>query len=99
MKAWYLSIKDSDEGSYIVFADTRNQARAQADSHDMFYDSWIEIEARRAPDLDAMSDWPQRKLDHYMWREKEWRWLDIDTPEQSETTDEEFFAWYDKIFG
>lgn len=30
MKAWYLSTRDGDDGSFIVFAENRNAARAQA---------------------------------------------------------------------
>lgn len=99
MKAWYLSIKDGDDGIFVVFANTRNEARAQADSNDMFYDRWIDIEARRAPDLDGMDKLPRRELDHYLWREKGWNWLDIDAPDESETTDEQFYEWYDSAFG
>ena len=98
MKAWYLSVKDSDDGSFIVFANTRNEARNQADSNDLMYDRWIDIEARRAPRWDGKENLPKRELDKELWRDG-WQWLEYHAPEPEETTDEEFYAWYDKHFG
>lgn len=97
MKAWYLSIKNGDDGRFVVFSDTRNGARSQADSNDLFYDNWIEIEATRAKKFDGLEKLPKRELDKVLWRDG-WQWLDYDAPEPDDTTDEQFYAWYDAIF-
>ena len=97
MKAWYLEIKDGDDGRYVVFADTRNDARAQADSNDMMYDRWIDIQATRAPQWDGKENLPKRELDKELWRDG-WTWLDFATPYPEETTDEQFYKWYDSVF-
>ena len=99
MKAWYLEIKDSDEGSYVVFANTRNEARAQADSKDLFYDSWIEITARRFKAMDDKEHLDDAHLALDLWRNHGWRYLDLDTPEAEDTTDEEFLKWYEENLG
>lgn len=98
MKAWYLSIKDGDDGRFLVFADTRNDARNQADSKDLMYDRWIDIEAHRAPKFDGLEKLSQRELDKVLWRDG-WQWLDYSAPEPEETSDEEFYEWHDAIFG
>jgi hypothetical protein len=97
MKAWYLEIKDSDEGRYVVFANTRNEARVQADSKDLMYDRWIDIIAYRAPKYDGLEKLTQRELDKVLWRDG-WEWLDFSCPAPEETTDEQFYEWYDTIF-
>jgi hypothetical protein len=98
VKAWYLEVKDSDEGRYLVFANTRNAARSQADSNDLMYDRWIDIVATRAPKYDGLEKLTKRELDKTIWRDG-WTWLDYDAPDEAEATDEEFYAWYDGIFG
>lgn len=98
MKAWYLSVKDGDDGHFVVFADTRNGARNQADSKDLIYDRWIDIQAHRAPKWDGLDILSQRGLDKELWRDG-WGWLEYSTPEPEETTDDEFYEWYDKNFG
>lgn len=98
MKAWYLSIKDGDDGRFLVFANTRNDARSQADSKDLMYDRWIDIEAHRAPRFDGLEKQSQRELDKVLWRDG-WEWLDYSCPSPEETTDEEFYKWYDATLG
>jgi hypothetical protein len=98
MKAWYLSTKDGDGGSFCVFADTRNQARAQADSHDMFYDSWLDITATRFKEMDGKENLSKAELDFELWRNHGWNWLDYDAPDEAYTTDKEFKKWYEKNF-
>lgn len=98
MKAWYLEIKDSDDGIFVVFANTRNGARNQADSKDLFYDSWIDIRATRAPKYDGLETLTQRELDKVLWRDG-WEWNEYLSPEPEETTDQQFFDWYDQYFG
>lgn len=98
MKAWYLEIKDSDEGRFVVFANNRNDARKQADSNDMYYESWIDIRAYRAPQYDGLEKLSKKELDKTLWRDG-WWWLDLETPDQESTTDEEFYKWHHDTFG
>lgn len=98
MKAWYLTTRDGDDGSFIVFANTRNEARAQADSNDLMYDSWLDIVATRAKRWDDKEKLPKRELDKELWRDG-WQWLEYEPPEESESTDQDFYDWYDKAFG
>jgi len=99
MKAWYLSIKDDeDQGRFVVFSNTRNGARNQADGNDLMYDRWIDIQAHRAPQWDGLEKLSKRELDKELWRDG-WEWLDYACPAPEETTDEEFYTWYDGIFG
>jgi hypothetical protein len=99
MKAWYLSTVDGDDGYFCVFADTRNQARAQADSNDMFYDSWLDIVAKRFKGMDDKEHLSKRELDFELWRNHGWNWLEYDAPDEAETTDAQFYEWYDSTFG
>lgn len=99
MKAWYLSVKDDDDqGRFIVFAESRNGARNKADSNDLMYDRWIDIQAHRAPKYDGLENLTKRELDLVLWRDG-WEWLEFRCPEPSETTDEIFYEWYDATFG
>lgn len=100
MKAWYLDIKDDpDQGAFIVFAKTRNEARAQASSHDLMYDSWLDVQAVRHRSCDGLEKLDEAHLTLRLWREEGWRWWDIDYPDQDESTDEQFLEWYNTTFG
>lgn len=58
MKAWQVRGKDEDCGSYIVFADTRNEARKKAQfTQACENDKYIDIIAKRLPMLDDMEDY------------------------------------------
>lgn len=99
MKAWYLDIKDDpDQGAFVVFADTRNEARKQADQHDLMYDSWLDIQATRFKSMDNKEDLDDAHLILELWRDHGWRWWDIEYPDQDEATDEEFLKWYKENF-
>lgn len=99
MKAWTVEITDDpDQGMFVVFADTRNEARGQASSHDLIYDSWIQVHAKRFRSMDNKEDLDEAHLLLELWRDHGWRWWDIDYPDQDESTDEEFIKWYEKSF-
>ena len=100
MKAWYLeNSEDPDQGTFVVFANTRNEARAQADSEDLMYDRWIDLRATRAKRYDGLERMPARELALKQWHEG-WRWFDhYNMPDVDEDTDEAFLAWYDNAFG
>lgn len=94
MKAWVLSIKDdNDQGEAIVFANTRAEAKKMLGTTYLEADGWIDIEARRYPDLDNMENLSEVEKSLILWRNG-WRWYDRETPEEDETTDDEFRAWY-----
>jgi hypothetical protein len=99
MKAWYLDIQeDPDQGAYIVFANTRNEARKQADSNDLMYDSWLDIHAVRARQYDGMEKAKDSELALKQWQSG-WRWFDLyDMPDEGEATDAEFLKWWHKNF-
>ena len=98
MKAWYLDIKDDpDQGAFVVFANTRNEARAQADSNDLFYERWIDIQAVRYKKYDGMEKLDAAHLALEQWKNG-WRWFDIDYPDPDTATDEEFLKWYTETF-
>lgn len=98
MKAWYLSVKDGDDGHFVVFADNRNAARNQADSKDLVYDRWIDIQAHRARKWDGLEKLSDAELNNRLWRDG-WQWLEYAAPDPDETTDEDFYKWYESIFG
>lgn len=98
MKAYRLSGGD-DEGIYeIVFANTAREAKKLIDSTDLYYERWIDIEVRRYPAFDGMENLSKREFAKETWRYG-WTWYDLATPEPEETTDEEFYKWYDENFG
>lgn len=56
MKAWIVNT-DYSEGSDIVFADTRNEARQKAQYTDVCEDAkYIDIRAKRCPEIDGMEN-------------------------------------------
>ena len=94
MKAWVLSIKDdNDQGEAIVFAPNRTEAKKRLWTTHLEADSWIDIEARRYPVLDNMENAGEVERALILWRDG-WYWYDCETPEEDETTDDEFRAWY-----
>lgn len=100
MKAWLLNIKhDDDQGQAIVFAPNRTEAKKRLWTTHLEADSWIDIEARRYPVLDNMENAGEVERALILWRDG-WRWYDYETPEEEETTDDEFKEWYlRKIMG
>lgn len=94
MKAWILSIKrDDDQGQAIVFAENRTEAKKMLGTTHLEADTWIDIEVRRYPELDNMEKAEEVERSLILWRNG-WRWYDIQTPEEYETTDDEFREWY-----
>jgi hypothetical protein len=99
MKAWYLDINnDPDQGAFIVFANTRNQARGMASSNDLMYDSWLDVQAIRAKQYDDLWDSKRSELALRQWKNG-WRWFDVyDMPNDGVATDEEFLEWWHMAF-
>lgn len=80
----------------IVFANTRDEAREL--TGDLDYDRWVDISATRFKQLDDMEKLSRAEIDFILWREHGWRWYELDSPDESETTDEEFKTWYKEHF-
>lgn len=94
MKAWVLSIKnEDDQGQAIVFAENRTEAKKMLWTTHLEANSWIDIEARRYSNLDDMEKSSEVERSLILWRDG-WRWYDYETPEEEETTDDEFREWY-----
>lgn len=99
MKAYFLSIKDDglDQGGFIVFANTAQEARKQAGSKDLQYDRWIDIQAHRDKKYDNLENLPDAQLALRQWKDG-WQWIDHDEPDTDVTSDEEFIKWYEARF-
>ena len=60
MKAWIVNT-DYSEGSEIIFANTRNEARIEAMyCNSMADERYIDIKAHRLPELDGMENYEPR---------------------------------------
>jgi len=98
MKAYILRANgDDDQGQVVVFANTSKEAKKKFYSTDLLCDSHIDIRVKRCPEYDDMENLSQFELAKEQWRNG-WRWFDYNTPDPEETTDEEFFYWYDQTF-
>lgn len=98
MKAWRLEITDDpDQGTLVVFADSRDQARSQ--TGDLMYDRWIDISATRFKAMDDKEHLTKAQLTLELWRDHGWRWWDIDYPDPDKATDKEFLDWYEGVYG
>lgn len=98
MKAWRVEIdNDPDQGTLVVFANTRNEARDQ--TGDLIYDRWIDIRATRFKQMDDKEHLSEVDLMLELWRDHGWRWLDIEYPDPDEASDQEFVKWYLGIYG
>lgn len=98
MKAWRVEIvNDPDQGTLVVYANTRNEARGM--SGDLMYDSWLDITATRFKEMDDKEHLRESERALILWRDHCWRYLDIEYPDQDEATDLEFLEWYHKTFG
>lgn len=99
MKAYKLYVANDDEGlCEVVFANTVREAKKKIDGTDLYYEEWIDIRANRYPTFDGMEHLTKREFAKETWRHG-WQWYEEATPEPSETTDEEFYAWYDTYIG
>ena len=100
MKAWYLELdNDPDQGMFVVFSNTRNGARNQADSNDLIYDRWIDIRATRAKRYDDMEHLSEEELHLKLWHDG-WRWFDrYDMPDEETASDADFINWHRAAFG
>lgn len=101
IKAYYLSIKDGeDAGCAIVFAETSRAAKSKIYGTTLgdSVEEWIDIRVNRAKEYDGMESLTQAQLAKEQWRNG-WEWFDMDYPNVEEATDQEFYEWYDKMFG
>jgi len=99
MKAYFLSIRDDDmqQGGFTVFADTVQEARKQVYKKGLDVENWIDVQAHRDKKFDGLENLTPAELANRQWREG-WQWYDIEFPHEEDTTDEEFYIWYEKEF-
>ena len=100
MKAYYLSVKDDDEGAAaIVFAETAKAAKKLVFNHENLVDAldgqWIYLRVNRAKNYDGMENLSKAELALHQWKDG-WRWFE-DYPDPDEATDEEFLEWYNDM--
>jgi len=102
MKAWLLENPYDDEGRQaIVFADTRNEAKLQADCYNIDCD-WIDLRATRAKNYDGMENLSTQELYRILWRDGWWFELGDDRVEAYDdegVTEETFDIWWNRTYG
>lgn len=99
MKAYYVSIRDDDDqGGFTVFANTVQEARKKVPG-DLVYERWIDVQAHRSKQFDGMENLSKAELAKEQWRDG-WIWeYYTNAPDCEEATDEEFYKWYESIWG
>lgn len=96
MKAYVLGVHSNDDkGQEVVFAETAKEARKL--ERDLDPESFIDLYVRRAPAFDGMENLNQRELMKAQWRDGWWFFQD-GCPREEESTDDDFYRWYDGIF-
>lgn len=100
MKAYMLSMKsDPDVGCEIVFANTAREAKKQAIGKD-FYEmtgDWLDLRVNRYRQFDDMENSSKREMSKQQWRDG-WWFFEYGCPPVDESTDEDFYKWYDETF-
>ena len=101
MKAYIGGIHSSDDaGNIIVFAQTSKEAIKLVLQDDIsdYRESYIDVYAKRYPAFDGMENLSHGELMKEKWRDG-WRFFDNYPPEESESSDQDFYDWYNKTFG
>lgn len=97
LKAYVLGVNsDDDKGQMIVFANNAKEAR-QLENGQLDPESFIDLFVRRSPAFDDMEKLSQKELMKEQWREG-WWFHQNGCPNEEESTDEEFYIWYDQAF-
>ena len=100
MKAYIGGIHSNDDaGNIIVFAQTAKEAVKLVLQDDIsdYRESYIDVYAKRYPALDDMENLSHMELMKEKWRAG-WWFFDDYPPEESESSDSQFYDWYDKTF-
>lgn len=99
MKAYYVSIRDDDDaGGGITFAHTAQEARGHYHAFDLNPERWIDVQAHRSKHFDGMENLSKAELAKEQWRDG-WWFHQSGSPDVDEATDEEFYTWYESVFG
>lgn len=97
MKAWIVSVyQDDDQGNEIVFADNLKEAKVAGYRTELEFDSYTDIRVKRYKIFDDMEKLSERELCKVKWREG-WWFFQEGCPDCETATDEEFYAWYDRV--
>lgn len=102
MKAWLIEDPQDWEGRQaIIFADTRNEAKALAGCYD-FDCSYIEVRATRYKSCDDMENLSTKELYRILWRSGWWFELGddrIEAYDEDGVTEETFDIWWNRTYG
>lgn len=101
MKAWELTNnRNDDAGDSLVFADTISKAKEKAFcegfmyQHDLGPDSWIDIRAIRAPELDGWENKPETEIMYRLMTKRSWYFYDTDGKEWNSDNADDFYNKY-----
>ncbi len=100
MKAYIVGLTSNpDVGNAIVFAKNSRDAKILAYGLDLTdtRESFIDVTVHRAPVFDEMEDLSEREIMKVQWREG-WWFHQGDCPLEAESTDEDFYIWYDRVY-
>lgn len=100
MKAYVVGLESNpDAGNEIVFAKNSKEAKKIAHTIELTdnKESYIDVYVKRNPTFDDMENLPQKVVDKVKWREG-WRFFQEGCPNCETATDEEFYAWYDRVW-
>ncbi len=102
MKAWLLENPYDDEGRQaVVFADTRNEAKAQADDFNIDCE-WIYLRATRYKNYDDKENLTMKELYFLLWKEGWWFEYGSDRIplcDDEDITDTTFEDWWNRTYG
>lgn len=100
MKAYIIGLTSNpDVGNAIVFAKNSRDAKILAYGLDLTdtRESFIDVTVYRAPNFDGMEKLSEREMMKVQWREGWWFHQD-GCPAEDESTDEDFYMWYDRVY-
>ena len=99
MKAYIGGIRsDDDAGNIIVFARTAKEAvkLVLQDEISDGRESYIDVYAKRYSISDDMENLSREELMKEQWRDG-WWFSQSDLPDKSESSDQDFYDWYEGI--
>lgn len=100
MKAYLVGLDSNpDVGDAIVFAKNGRDAKVLAFGLDLTdtRESYIDVTVHRAPTFDGMEKLSERELMKNQWREG-WWFHQSGCPFEGDSTDEDFYKWYDDTY-
>lgn len=103
MKGWIANDKNGNEGSEIIFAETRSKAIQEALTRDNFEDlEWTDIRVRRLPEIDGMEDteptdnpWMNDDIRLILVKEYDWACIEPWDSECERCVAKQYCHWHD----